>query len=555
MVQSLASLPTPGEDEVLFVSLGGMGAIGMNLSLYGCCGEWLGVDLGVGFGDETMAGIDLLVPNMVALEDQLPNLRGFVFTHGHEDHIGAVPYLWQQLRCPLWACPLTATLIANKLRDAGLQKQVPLHVVETDEHFSVGCFGVQMLEMTHSIPQSCALGIETPVGRVLHSGDWYFDPHGDHKKKQALQRFASDEGVMALFCDSTNVLSEKTEKSEHDLRESFISLLAGFDRGIAMTFFASNAFRLESAARAALANDRSPILVGRSMHRYYDAARRNGCIEDLPFLSEEEGRGLEPEKAVYLCTGSQGEPRAVMSRLAVAGHPHVSLSEGDVAIFSSRVIPGNEKAVARVYNGLLAQDIQLVTSDDAFVHVSGHATRADLRALYQLVSPRFVVPIHGETQHLQLHRQFASACGYTVPALMHDGDVLRLTSTDISLLGTVQHGYLGVYGRYVLSLQDALFAARQRVYSDGMITITIVLQQSGALAADIVFSAATVFSEQDDVLQERLERALVATIESESLTHRQDDDYVKQVIVNCARKHIKKCLGVKPLIEVLVIRV
>ena len=561
--QTTQPLPRPKDDEVLFVPLGGVGEIGMNCALYGCQGQWLGVDLGVCFGDDTTPGVDIVVPDLTALEEQAKNLQGIVLTHGHEDHIGALPYLWQRLRCPLWASPLTATLIYEKLKDKGLHKDVPLNVVDIGETWTVGCFRVRMMGVVHSIPQSCALGIETPCGRIVHSGDWYYDanPLRDGREmEKTLRDFAQEKKVLALVCDSTNVMEKRKQgqNSEGDLRSALTTLFSRYKdkkHRLALTFFASNALRMESVAQAALANGRMPVLVGRSMERYYSAALRNDCIDDIPFMSIEEGARLEREDVVYLCTGSQGEPRAALSRIAQATHPIVRLDRGDVVIFSSRVIPGNEKAIGRVHNGLLAQGIDVMTADQEFVHVSGHASQEDLQQMYDWVSPRMIVPVHGEYQHLQAHRELARSCQYQTVPFITNGAVLRLREQGAEVVGHVRSGRLGIYGNKTITLRGGVVAARRHVIQQGMIALTCVLDAQGLLCGDIVLKAPTLFDEDDYAEHHQQLRRLLATqLDRASDQQRENDADIEHIATSCIRRYIKKRMDMKPLIDVTIVR-
>ncbi|MBC6444428.1 MAG: ribonuclease J [Alphaproteobacteria bacterium GM202ARS2] len=561
--QPTQPLPRPKDDEVLFVPLGGVGEIGMNCALYGCQGQWLAVDMGVSFGDDTTPGIDIVVPDIAALEEQAEHLQGIVLTHGHEDHIGALPYLWQRLKCPLWATPLTATLIHAKLKDKGLHKEVPLNVVDIGEEWTVGCFKVRMIGVVHSIPHSCALGIDTPCGRIVHSGDWYDDPDPlrcGQEMETSLRDFAQEKKVLALMCDSTNVMEEKKQgqSSEGQLREALMALFArykGKKHRLALTFFASNALRMESIAQAALAHGRMPVLVGRSMERYYFAALRNGCIDEIPFVSADDGARMDREDVVYLCTGSQGEPRAALSRIAQASHPTVSLDRGDVVIFSSRVIPGNEKAIGRVYNGLLAQGIDVITAEQEFVHVSGHPSKEDVQRMYGWVAPQVVVPVHGEYQHLQAQRELARSCQYQTAPFMANGAVLRLQEQGAQIVGNVHSGRLGIYGQKTIALRGGVVAARRHIAQQGMVMLTCVLDAQGFLCGDIILKTQTLFHEDDCAEHHKSLRSLLAVqLDRASDQQREDDAEIERIATSCIRRYIKKMMDMKPLIDVTVVR-
>ncbi|TAN66033.1 MAG: ribonuclease J, partial [Magnetospirillum sp.] len=364
--------------SLYFLPLGGVGEIGMNLGLYGYAGKWLMVDLGVSFGDDSMPMIDVVMPDPAWIEARRDDLVGLVITHAHEDHLGAVPYLWPRLECPVFAGPFAGAVLANKLHEAGLSSRVPLTLVAPGERFSLGPFDLEMVGLTHSTPDSRALAIHTPAGTVLHTGDWKFDPDplvGGVSDKDSLRRLGK-EGVLALVGDSTNVFSKGEAGSEAEVRASLTGLFAELSGRIAVSCFATNVARVESIALAALANDRSASLVGRSLWRIEKAARAVGFLDGVPpFLKDHDAAHLPEDKVVYICTGSQGEPRAALAHIAQAEHPHVSLGPGDTCVFSSRIIPGNEKSIFRIQNLLAKRGVAVVTEKDRFIHVSGHPAR------------------------------------------------------------------------------------------------------------------------------------------------------------------------------------
>src|SRR5271156_2168928 len=375
-------------DALFFVALGGANEIGMNLNLYGAAGHWLIVDCGVTFGDDSQPGLEVVMPDPAFIAERRDKLVGIVATHAHEDHIGAIPYLWSQLRCPVWAPPFTASVLRAKLVEAGLADKVRINVVPMSGRFSVGQFDLELITLTHSIPEPNAVVLRTPFGTVLHTGDWKFDPDplvGPTADEAALRRLG-DEGVLALICDSTNALRPGTSGSEADLRVSLTELVGRFDARVAVACFASNVARLETIAHAAAAHGREVALVGRSLWRIGKAARGDGHLADLPsFLTEDEAAYIPRDRIVLICTGSQGEPRAALARIAREDHPNIVLETGDVVIFSSRIIPGNEKSINRLQNALVRLGIEIITEEDHFVHVSGHPARDELVRMYQMV--------------------------------------------------------------------------------------------------------------------------------------------------------------------------
>ncbi len=413
----------------MFVALGGANEIGMNLSLYGCAGDWLILDCGVTFGDNSQPGLDVVMPDPAFIAERRDRLLGIVATHAHEDHIGAIPYLWPQLRCPVWATPFTASLLHAKLVEVGLADKVKINVVPMSGRFTIGPFDLELVTLTHSIPEPNAVVLRTAAGTVLHTGDWKLDPDpliGEPADEVALRRLG-DEGVLAMICDSTNALRPGSSGSEADLRRSLTELVGRYDARVAVACFASNVARLETIAHAAAAHGREVALVGRSLWRMDKAARENGYLADLPsFLTEDEAAYIPRDRIVMICTGSQGEPRSALARIARDDHPSVELEPGDVVIFSSRIIPGNEKSIGRLQNALARLGIEIVTELDHFVHVSGHPARDELVRMYQMIRPQIAIPVHGEARHLIAHAHLAGECQVPQPLIVENGDMVRL---------------------------------------------------------------------------------------------------------------------------------
>lgn len=406
--------PKP-DDELVFLPLGGAGEIGMNLNAYGYgppdARQWIIVDIGVTFGrEDTTPGVELILPDPAYLEDECDNILGIVLTHAHEDHIGALAWLWPRLKAPVYATPFTAALVREKLREQSLLDKVPLTVLPLKGKLDLGPFDIEYITLTHSIPEPNGLAIRTPLGLIWHTGDWKIDPDPliGELTDEATLRAMAEEGVLAMVCDSTNVFVEGTSGSEADVREKLTKVIASCTGRVAVTAFASNVARVETALLAARACGRTPVLVGRSMHRIHGAAKGVGLLQDAPTpIAEEEAHGMDPEKVLYLCTGSQGEARAALSRIARGEHRNVKLTTGDTVVFSSRVIPGNEAAIHALYNMFLERGVELITADDHPVHVSGHPARDELRQMYQWARPRIAVPVHGEQRHIREHVKLA----------------------------------------------------------------------------------------------------------------------------------------------------
>jgi ribonuclease J len=550
---------TERNDELFFLPLGGAGEIGMNLSLYGCGGKWLMVDLGVSFGDETMPMVDVVMPDPRWIAERADKLVGLVITHGHEDHIGAIQYLWPRLRCPVYVTPFAASILHAKLHEVGLVNQVPVHVVELGGRFKVGPFDVEMVSLTHSIPEPNALAIRTPAGTVVHTGDWKLDPDpliGLDADTEKLRRLGG-EGVLALVGDSTNVFTKGHSGSEAAVRASLIELLGRYDGRIAVSCFATNVARLESIAIAAAAHDRHVALVGRSLWRIDRAARDNGYLTDLPpFLTDHDAGYLPKDKVVYLCTGSQGEPRAALARIAGNDHPHVVLGKGDVVIFSSRIIPGNEKSIFRLQNDLVRLGVQVVTEKDEFVHVSGHPAREEMETMYQLVRPKVAVPVHGEARHIREHAALALSCQVPEAVEVCNGDMLRLAPGPAEIVDRVHTGRLCVDGPRIVPLDSEILRNRRRMVYNGSAVVTVVVDRTGRLLGDPQLTALGLLdagheaAEHDGVVE-----AVRDAVEALPLKARQDDGIVREAARLAVRRSLKETHGKKPITDVHLVRV
>ncbi len=448
-----ASGPVPGTDEILFMPLGGCSRIGMNMALYGHAGKWLIVDAGVAFMRDDAPGIESLMADPAFIQERMDDVVGLVVTHAHEDHIGAIHHLWPGLRCPIHASPFAAHVIRERMKEAGALRQVRIHEFDIGDTLSLGPFKVQTIAVTHSIPEPMSLAIHTPAGTVLHTGDWKFDPNpliGQLTDFDALRRLG-DNGVLAMLCDSTNANVEGATGSEADARAGLMAAFAGCKGAIAVTGFASNVARMTAVVEAAAAHDRKVVLVGRSMVRMEKAARACGYLDGHPaFASMLEASWMPRRNLVLLCTGSQGEERAALSRLARNDHRDLWLERGDTAIFSARSIPGNEEALGDVQDHLRGIGVAVITPADAPVHVSGHPKRDDLRRMYDLVRPRFAVPVHGTIEHLEAHARLARECGVERALIPEDGDILRLAREGTSVVGRVEPARLANNGRELI---------------------------------------------------------------------------------------------------------
>ena len=480
----------PGPELVL-LPMGGMGEIGMNAYAYGLGAsarrKWILVDCGVKFGDERDPGIDVILPDVSFLQEQPQNLLGIFLTHGHEDHIGGIAWLWPKLRCPVYCTPFAAELVKRKLAEAGLLGEVPLRVVPLGGTVEVGAFSVEYVAVTHSIPEPSALAIRTSAGTVVHSGDWKLDATPTIPPQMDIDRFRQigDEGVDVLVCDSTNVLREGHSPSEAEISDNLAQIIGEAKGRVAITTFASHVGRITSVAQAARANGREIVVAGRAMHNIIGAAREVGLLkEGNSFRDQTEYGYLPRDKVVLLCTGSQGEPRAAMARIAADNHPDITLDKDDLVIFSSKTIPGNEKSVGALLNKLAEQQVDVITSDDALVHTSGHPRQDELRQFYGWLRPKLLVPMHGEARHLMKQAEFAAECGIADTATATAGQVLRLAPGAAKIVDDVPGGRLHVDGRIIVPSVEGPARKRRKLAHVGVVAVSVVIDGNGRLADD-----------------------------------------------------------------------
>ena len=492
MARSTPSRRSKSSDpEMVLVPLGGCGEIGMNLYLYGVGPakdrKWLMVDIGVKFGDDRDPGIDIILPDTAFIESKKHALQGILLTHAHEDHFGALAHLWPRLKAPVYATAFTAYLLRSKLAEAGLEDDVPIHEVGIGDRFAIGEFDVELMTVTHSIPEPNAVAIRTSVGTVLHSGDWKIDPApviGDPMAEDKL-RALGQEGCDVLVCDSTNVLRDGISPSESDVAQGLLDVIKTARQRVAVTTFASNAGRIASIANAARECGREVVLVGRAMRRIVEASKATGYMQDLPDVLDEDEYGYLPrDKVLCLCTGSQGERRAALWRIAEGSHPNVTFDDGDMVIFSSRTIPGNEKSVGYVQNALSDIGVKIVTADDAPVHVTGHPRRGELEQMYDWVKPGLVVPMHGEARHLWEHSRFAKSCGVPASLVVENGDIARLLPGPGAVIDEAPSGTLHVDGKVIVRSFDGPARIRRKMSFTGVVAVSLVLDESGELQSD-----------------------------------------------------------------------
>ena len=546
--------------DLLWLPLGGAGEIGMNLSLYGHGGKWLMVDCGITFSDERMPSIDVLVPDIQFIAERKENLVGLVLTHAHEDHLGAVAHLWERLQCPVYATPFACGLLRRKLAEAGLERRVSITEVPPGGGFSVKPFSVDFIQLAHSVPQTQALVIETPAGRVLHASDWKLDPEpllGPPTDEEGL-RAAGKKGLVAMMCDSTNVFVDGHTGSVGPLRKSLAEIVAAQTGRVVVTLFASNVARMESVIKAGVSAGRSVCLVGRSLFRIAEISRECGYLQDCPeFVDSRDVGHLPRENILILATGSQGEDRAALARIAQEDHRDISLQSGDAVIFSSREIPGNERSIGRVQNALAKQGVKIITEHEEFVHVSGHPSQDDLRMLYEWVKPPLLVPIHGESRHLLEHRRFAEESGIPATAMAENGEVLRLAPGAPEIIDHVPAGRFGVDGKRLIPVGGEVLRARKRIGLGGVAVATLVMNGKGQLIDEPQLSAPGVFDEegadsgQFDQAIDAMEEAVLAL----SPRARKDDDAVEEAALRGLRSALNEATGKRPLVQIHVVRI
>jgi ribonuclease J len=541
------------QDELVFLPLGGSGEIGMNFNAYGFGPahdrQWIIVDCGVLFGRETTApGVDVIMPDIRYLAEQRQNVLGIIATHAHEDHIGAIALAWPMLKCPVYATPFTARLIAGKLEEAGLSSKVRVKEVPVGGQLTLGPFALDFISITHSILEPNVLAIRTPLGTVAHTGDWKIDPDpllGEATDTAALTKLG-DDGVLALVCDSTNALVPGSSGSEATVRESLTQLIGTLKGRIAVTAFASNVARLDTIARAAKAHRRTVALVGRAMHRIVSAARDTGYLKDFPpTIDAAEAAELPPSKVLYLCTGSQGEPRAALARIADDSHPDVHLAQGDAVIFSSRVIPGNELPIFDLQNKLAALGVEVLTAEDHFVHVSGHPARDELTQMYRWIRPKVAIPVHGEMRHMTEHARLAKSLQVPQALVPENGQLFRLAPGRAELIDEVPSGRIHLDGRVLVSEGEGLAKGRRALAFAGVIAITLILDGKGRSAA----APAILMEGIPQPVHDAVRKAVDETVERHN-PRRGDGEGLAENVRRAARRAAFDAWGKKPVVRV-----
>jgi ribonuclease J len=542
----------PGE-ELLFCALGGSGEIGMNVNLYGTRGQWLMVDLGLTFAGPDYPGIDLILPDLEFIEQHQDRLAGIILTHGHEDHIGALPYLCSDLKVPLYATPFTAGLIAGKLEEEGLTGQVKLNIVERDGVVELGPFKVRFIGLSHSIPEGNGVLVETPFGRVFHTGDWKIDDTpvlGEAAGPGPLIEIG-DMGVLALVCDSTNVFQDAASGSEEGVHKGMAEQVAKAKGRVLVTTFASNAARLQTIGRVATETGRRVCVAGRSLDRIIRVAQATGYLRDFPEpVRFDEAMRLPRDELLIVATGGQGEPRAALGRIASGSH-ELKLAAGDTVIFSSRIIPGNEVAIGRIMNQLSDLGALIVTERQAHVHVSGHPGRPELKMMYDWVRPEIIVPVHGENRHLAEHARLALAHGVPKAIVQLIGDVISLAPDGPAKIDEVRVGRLVLDGDVILPADGATIGDRRKIAVNGLISVALAVGANGKLAGSphVKPFGVPVEVDRDDFLADAADAA------TRAFDSKADEERVREAVRLAVRRCATLWTGKKPVVDVTIIKV
>jgi len=545
------------KNEIIFSPIGGVGQIGMNFYLYGTQGKWIVVDLGITFGNtEETPGIDIILPNPEFVKKNKKDLLGIIITHAHEDHIGAVSHLWPQLQCPVYATPFASAVLKRKLKELKIKPKF-LKTISLDSNFKLGPFEIDVISTTHSIPEPNALGIKTKFGNILHTGDWKIDPKpllGRDFNQQKIKSFGN-KGVLAIVSDSTNSNVEGHSGSEEKLRESLVKIIKRTPQRIAITSFSSNLARLETFAHIANESGRVAALCGRSLWTMYKAALDTGYLKNIkPFLDEREVMIYPRDQVLLICTGSQGEPRAALSRIANDTHQNIFLEAGDTVIFSSKVIPGNERSITKVQNELKEKNINVVTESDEFVHVSGHPHIEELKKMYNWIKPEIVIPVHGEYHHLKSNIEIAKKCGVKKGLILKNGLLLKVAPGEPKVLGSIPSGRLMLDGKKIIPINEEAIKNRKKMLYNGTILISLVINKNNKIISKPLISSKGFFNDENIKI---FEKSLISNINNfmkELKNTKFIDTLLKDKITSFSQRFFRKALDMKPIILIHIIK-
>ena len=551
------------KEELLFCPLGGSGEIGMNMNLFAYGKEdnqkWIIVDMGVTFADDSIPGIDLIMPDPGFIIDKKDDLLGVVLTHAHEDHIGAVAHIWPELKCKLYATPFTAALITEKFKEKKIDISSYLKIVPLNSKIKLGEFEIDFVTLTHSILEPNGLSIKTPLGTILHTGDWKIDPNpliGNKIDEEKLKKIG-DEGVSAMICDSTNIFSPGRAGSESDVRDSLLRIMELKTKRILVTSFASNVARMESIFYCAKKTGRSICLVGRSMHRIYKAAKKCGYLKGLiEPLEPRDAKKVSKNKILYLATGSQGEPMGAMNRIINGTHPEVFLEDGDCVIFSSKIIPGNEKKLYQLQNLIVKNNMEIISEENAFVHVSGHPNRDDLKDMYKWVKPKSVIPVHGEHRHMQEHVKFAKEMQVPKTLLIENGDIIKLLPGKVpEIVDKAPSGRIYLDGSVNVETDSQSIKDRKNLSINGYLEITLLLSNNGKIKKPIISFKGIPESQKKDPFIFDMEDEIFNICKTFSLDNaKQQKNLIETIKQNC-RRIVREKTGKKPFTNINIARV
>ncbi len=551
------------KDELLFCPLGGSGEIGMNLNLFAYGKpenhKWIIVDIGVTFADDTVPGIDLIYPDPGFIVDKKESLLGIVLTHAHEDHIGAISHIWPDLKCNIYATPFTGVLVTEKFKEKKIDIQPFLKIVNLRGNIKLGPFDIELITMTHSILEPNGLKIKTPLGSVLHTGDWKCDPNpliGDEIDSKKLQSIG-DEGVLAMICDSTNVFSIGRSGSEMDVRKNLLKIFERLKRRIIVTCFASNVARMESIFFCAQKTGRQISLVGRSMHRIFKAARQCGYLKDvIEPIDPRDAKKISRDKIVYLCTGTQGEPMGAMSRISNFTHPDVMIENGDTAIFSSKIIPGNEKKLSKLHNQLVIEGIEVITEEDEFIHVSGHPNREELKDMYNWIRPKSVIPVHGEYRHMQEHINFAKEMKVPYPVKVINGDIVKLAPAEKPFVyDKAPAGKVYLDGNISVEEESNSIKERKNLSINGMMEVTILVTPKGNIHDRPIVTVKGLPINDFEDFRFGLENEIEKTARTFSLTNRRQQENAIDAFKSVCKKYTKNKVGKRPFTNINIVQI
>ncbi len=551
------------KDELLFCPLGGAGEIGANMNLYayGKPGEhkWIMVDIGVTFADDSLPGIDLIYPDPGFIVEKKEDLLGIVITHAHEDHIGAISHLWPKLKCKIYATPFTAVLIKEKFKEKHIDINNYLKIVELNGIIELGPFKIEYVAMTHSILEPNGLKIQTPAGVIMHTGDWKIDENpmvGKNIDIKRLQRIG-DEGVLAMICDSTNIFSVGRSGSEETVRKSLLKIMGRLKKRIIMTSFASNVARMESIFYCAEKTGRQISLVGRSMHRIFKAARQCGYLKDIiEPIDPREAKNISREKIIYLCTGSQGEPMGAMMRISSYTHPDVFIEKGDAVIFSSKIIPGNEKKLYKLHNQLVKDGIEVISEENEFVHVSGHPNRDEMKDMYNWIKPKCVIPVHGEHRHLMEHINFAKEMQVPYPVLVENGDIVKIfPGKKPEVYDKAPSGRLYLDGSISVDEDSQSIKDRKNLSANGYLEVTILITPKGNIHNSPIasFRGLPIYEKEEFIYG--LEDEIEKTTRSFNISNKKQEHNLIDALKIVCRKFTKEKTGKRPFTNINLVRI